>query len=96
MLYMADISIKLEVIDESPTILSVVEDDLSKLRIGNDAVWVNDYPDYEGPYIIRPEAFYSVTLPTTDKHTTHDITVQEIPYSKTGNESGGFTVSIAS
>lgn len=93
---MTDISIKLEVIDDASAKLVADDGDVALLRLGNSVVRINDYDDYEGPYIIVPEAYHSITLPTTDKHTIDDITVQKIPYFETTNTSGGYTVSIAS
>lgn len=48
---------------------------------------------YEGEYEVIPR-FSEQTLPTTDKVLTEDVTVREIPYFETSNESGGTTVYI--
>ena len=50
---------------------------------------------YEGDYEITPDADGEV-LPTRSKTMRGDLTVRPIPYVETTNESGGYTVSIAS
>jgi len=51
------------------------------------------YEEYTGVYEITPSTSEQV-LPTAQKVLTADVTVQEIPYYETTNESGGYTVII--
>ena len=48
---------------------------------------------YEGEYTVASKPFKSKTIPTQGLKMLHDIVVLEIPYYKTGNESG-YTVYI--
>ena len=50
---------------------------------------------YDGPYTVRPSP-NSQTLPTAQRRMRYDVEVEQIPYSAATNESGGYTVSIAS
>lgn len=50
---------------------------------------------YEGEYEVVPDADGTVLL-TKLKTMQKNVTVHPIPYVETGNESGGYTVSIAS
>lgn len=49
---------------------------------------------YEGDYEVTPKT-YSQTLETKSKYMTDDVTILEIPYFETSNESDGLTVYIA-
>jgi hypothetical protein len=49
--------------------------------------------EYEGEYTIIPQVV-SQTLETKEKLLDENITVVEIPYSTTANQSGGFTITI--
>ena len=93
---MGDVSIKLQVIDDSIATLDVMESDSTQLNLGNTAVLIDKSEPYPGPYIVIPEPYNDVTLATRDKHTMDNITVQKIPLFKASNPSGGMTVSIAS
>ena len=53
-----------------------------------------DVPPYDGSYEIAPVANAEVILSTTGKKMLDDVTVLEIPYYETSNESGGYTVII--
>lgn len=53
-----------------------------------------DIPAYDGSYEITPVANADVVLSTSGKRMEDDITVFEIPYYETTNESGGYTVII--
>lgn len=53
------------------------------------------FPDYEGIYEVTPTPDEQV-LETARRTMRDDLTVHSIPYHKTSNESGGYTVSIAS
>ena len=50
---------------------------------------------YDGAYEVTPTTEEQV-LPTARRTLAGDVTVHEIPYLATSNESGGITVSIAS
>ena len=50
---------------------------------------------YEGPYEVTPAVGEQV-LATTNKTLFDDLTVLGIPYHQVTNDSGGYTVSIAS
>lgn len=50
---------------------------------------------FEGSYEVTPTTSEQV-LPTRTKTMANDLTVHQIPYVETTNESGGYTVSIAS
>ena len=54
------------------------------------------HPTYDGVYEVVPLPFVDQTLPTSGKVMHDDVVMHEIPYAKTTNESGGFTISIAS
>ena len=53
-----------------------------------------DLPTYDGSYVITPLPFAETILATSDKRMTGDVTVEEIPYYETTNDSGGYTVII--
>lgn len=55
-----------------------------------------DVPDYEGEYVIIPQAFNEVVLPTANTRLLQNVTVLEVPYSEVSNLSDGKTVYIAS
>lgn len=50
---------------------------------------------YDGEYEVTPTA-HEQYLETANKFLKRDITIHEVPYLETSNESGGFTVSILS
>lgn len=52
------------------------------------------YPLYAGPYNIAPLTKDDIILPTSNRSTIEDITVQKIPYYETSNPSGGYTAII--
>lgn len=52
------------------------------------------YEDYTGPYAVTPK-IVSQYLNTADKHLSHDVTIEPIPYVETDNSAGGKTVTIA-
>ena len=83
---------------ESPD--KVVLDGEMTLRVALDGEMgiftvIKDYdaPIYDGDYIVTPHAWEKY-LDTSDKVMINDVTVLEIPYTETGNLSGGLTVSI--
>lgn len=49
--------------------------------------------EYEGPYTVTPH-FLEQSLATTGKLMTDDVTVYEIPVTRTSNPQGGLTVII--
>lgn len=51
-------------------------------------------PAYDGSYEVTPLAYTEQVLETTGKRMEGDVTVLEIPYYETTNESGGYTVNI--
>lgn len=53
-----------------------------------------DIPIYDGGYEVTPLPFTETILETARKQMTSDVTVLEIPYYETSNESGGYTVII--
>lgn len=50
---------------------------------------------YSGAYNVTPQATASQTLFTANKFMKNNLTVEEIPYAETDNDSQGVTVSIA-
>lgn len=71
-----------------------------KARKSNETVrvvgWSSMHPTYDGVYEVVPLPFVDQTLPTSGKVMRYDVVMHEIPYARTTNESGGFTISIAS
>lgn len=53
------------------------------------------YEQYTGSYEVTPKAFAAQTLETQDKLLRDNITVGEVPYYETTNETGGTTSYIA-
>ena len=53
------------------------------------------YPQYTGEYFVLPKAHQAQILETANKLVVQNITVYEVPYEETHNESGGSTVYIA-
>lgn len=49
---------------------------------------------YEGEYTVTPLAWEQVILETANKTMRNDVTVEEIPYYRTSNPSGGDTIFI--
>lgn len=71
---------------------------------GGDVIWgadeyipvvTSDAPPYGGPYEVTP-ATYEQTLDTDGTFMRDDVTIHEVPYYKTTNDSGGYTFSILS
>ena len=52
------------------------------------------FPPYTGTINVVPTAYEDQVLPTATKALLDDITVEEIPYAETTNDSGGITVGI--
>lgn len=50
---------------------------------------------FDGNYEVTPKAFESQTLETKDKLMKENITIKEIPYWESSNQSGGKTAYIA-
>lgn len=53
-----------------------------------------DIPIFDGSYDVTPLPFTETILETARKQMRENVTVQEIPYYETSNESGGYTVII--
>ena len=53
-----------------------------------------DYPPYEGPTTITPEAYEMQILQTEKKSVMDNIVVLPIPYFETTNPQGGYTIFI--
>lgn len=45
------------------------------------------YEDYSGPYTVTPKV-ESQSLSTADKHLSHDVTIEPIPYYEVSNQNG--------
>ena len=45
------------------------------------------YEDYTGPYVVKPKV-ESQSLSTADKHLSHDVTIDPIPYYEVSNQNG--------
>lgn len=45
------------------------------------------YEDYTGPYAVTPKV-ESQSLSTADKHLSHDVTIDPIPYYEVSNQNG--------
>lgn len=58
-------------------------------------IQTGDYPTYAGPHEVTPKAAEAQVLETARKVVLQDITVHEIPYWETSNQSG-MTAFIAS
>lgn len=56
---------------------------------------ISESPEYTGSYNIIPSASENITLPTADRHVSHDISVGKIPRYEVGNLGGGYTFIIA-
>lgn len=59
------------------------------------AVVDSDAPEYDGPYEVTPTS-QEQTLDTNGMLMRDDVTVHQVPYYETTNESGGYTFSILS
>lgn len=55
----------------------------------------SNYHFYEGTYEVIPAAELDITLNTANQILLDNITVKEIPYFETTNDSGGYTVTIS-
>lgn len=51
------------------------------------------YEDYDGSYILTPDADQQI-ISTNDRHLTKDIIIQPIPYAEVSNDANGYTVTI--
>lgn len=60
-----------------------------------DGIIDTDAEKYTGEYMVTPAAETSVTLNTENKLLEEDITVNQIPFEETENNTGGSTVTIA-
>lgn len=81
---------------ETVRVRSASAGDVIKVAVGQGVAVYPDAPVYQGDYIVIPKAAEEVTLATADKLLLDDITIKEIPYYQTSNQSGGETVYIGS
>ena len=54
-----------------------------------------EHETYSGAYTVTPKANEQVVLATANKIMSMNVTVQEVPYSETSNNAGGYTAYIA-
>lgn len=57
-------------------------------------IFAGEIPSYDGSYDVTPLPFTEILLETASKRMERDVTVREIPYYETTNDSGGYTVNI--
>lgn len=76
--------VRLKVIDASP--VRFTQDQYIKIRAG-------DYDTYTGPYEVTPR-LYQQEFETSQKLMNDDVTVYEIPITRTSNPQDGLTVLI--
>ena len=74
-------------IDGDCTMRSVLDGVIEKI------FHVSNHREYEGEYEVTPSSSQQV-LETKHKLMADDVTVREIPYYQTSNESGGYTIYI--
>lgn len=88
--------LRLTVSDDAPVALSVKDGESVSLVMKETVTVIHDrLPDWDGPYEVTPTASEQV-LATAQRTMREDVTIHEIPYHQTSNDSGGYTVSIAS
>lgn len=66
---------------------------IGDISIGTVKIIRRDYPNYRGPFVVRPNLTVQV-LETKNKSLLRDVVVHEIPYAETSNPSGGYTAII--
>lgn len=75
--------------------IATISGTLSEIPHLNGALSNNiPYQTYTGPYEVIPKAFESQTLETKDQILSENISVLEIPFYVTSNESNGKTIYI--
>lgn len=88
---------KIDITDQKGTQYINVENGVEqKVDIEQDIIIVPVYEDaplYEGGYEVTPKVTEQ-TLPTAQKFLERDVTIEKIPISEVGNNSGGTTVTI--
>ena len=92
---MDNIRITLSIDDPAEATLCLDDDVGVSLELG-DAYIDGNLEPYTGDYEVTSVPWVDQVLPTAYKKMLSDMTVKQIPYSQTTNESGGYTVSIAS
>ena len=86
--------VRLKVLEPTPVRLRIVDSD--EVRFTQDQyikIRGGDYDRYAGPYNVTPR-LYEQSLATADKVMSDDVTVFEIPVTRTTNPDGGQTVLI--
>ena len=86
--------VRLKVLEPTPVRLKIVDSD--EVRFTTDQyikIRGGDYDTYNGPYEITPR-LYQQTLSTDNKVMRDDVSVFEIPITRTTNPDGGQTVLI--
>lgn len=63
--------------------------DFGVVQIVND----NEYPKYEGVYVVVPKVT-AQRLETKDRYLTDNVEIKEIPFANVTNNAGGITVTI--
>ena len=83
--------IKMELIDEKPITLEVINDELIDFElIGTD---FDNIPKYTGTYVVEPR-FVSQELLTANKMMEQNVLIEAIEVARTSNPAGGKTVYI--
>ena len=90
---MSDYRLSLTVEYPAEAALAVEEDGETALALGEPYV-DGHASEYEGPYVVRHAPFLAQTLATEGLLMANDVTVEEIPFFKTTNPSGGYTAII--
>lgn len=54
-----------------------------------------DVPQYNGSYLVTPDAQNNIVLNTAQKFLSADVQVKKIPYAEVSNTANGTTVTIA-
>lgn len=85
-------AINLAVMTDATVILNVAQQEPIGL-VAESSISINNAPNYDGPYEVTPR-LYTQGLETEGKLMADDVTVYEIPISRTTNPTGGLTVLI--
>ena len=89
--------IRVSLDDEQLEEVVSLQEEKSEIQVGFGTAEVVDVgkkiPPYDGEYDVTP-GLVSQVLDTSGKRMSGDITVQEIPFTETGNLGGGYTAII--